>query len=457
MTISRKPLFCRTGGILPSARIPSLRILPILILSAVLTGCSGEPDKTESSATGENSGTSGRNGDGGQTAEKSPATPSGKTLPTASIPGKQPGGTTARKKPTPPAEGTPQWYIHQILLLRFEKYPQTDDVEKLRQLRRERNLKIVRLAEQCIARTHKDPELESVFNAAVHQLLEARVQLALQGKEEDIVELYDLAEVLFKRNPKSKAAAEAAYRVAVFANTNARRYPDPKTGWLSEFIRRARLFATDFPHERARAVRLLDVAGRSCESHRRIREAITVYEQLRTQFSDLPQAQRAVAVLRRLKLPGKGLQLAGPTIDGGFIDIKDYRGKVVLVVFWASDSKPCTEVLPQLKVLGEKYRPAGLEIIGVNLDKEEPVVDAYLEQSKLTWPQVFYPDRNKRRWDNLIARYYGVRELPTLWLVDRTGTVRDIFVDPQRLESRVKTLLPPRTAGRKSPLPKSPR
>jgi len=419
----------------------------------VLAGCGGGDGETPDNAQRAKS--AAKSEPSSKTPDKDQSTPETdadkkqeKTLPAASIAGKEESKAAKRKKATPPPEGTPQWYIHQILLLRFEKLPETDDVEKLRKLRRERNLKIVELAEQCIAKTHKNPEQEQVFNAAVHQLLEARVALALQGKEEDIVALYELADVLYKRDKKSKAAAEAAYRVAVFANTNAVRYPDPETGWLNEFVRRARLFATDFPQEQSRAVRLLDVAGRSCEFYRQIPEAIKCYEQLQSQFPEMPQAKRSTAILRRLKLPGKPLQLAGPTIDGGFIDIKDYKGKVVLVVFWASDNKRCKQLVPKLKTLGEKYKQAGFEIIGVNMDKEEPVVDTYLEKTGLTWPQIFYPDRSKRRWDNLIAKHYGVRQLPTLWLVDDAGTVRKTFLDTQKLEAEIQPLLTKRTAAR---------
>ena len=348
--------------------------------------------------------------------------------------------TKKPEPPKPPKKGTPQWYIHEILMIRFQKFEAGADAAKLRKLRKERNDKIVKLAEECIAKTHKDKDQQQVFNAAVHQLLEARVALALQGTQKEINALYDVADALYKRDPKSKAAADAAYRVAAFANVNAIRFPDPKNGWLKEFVRRARLFANDFKHDKTRAAQLLSIAGQSCEAHRQTADAISCYTQLQANFADMPQAKRAVAILRRLKLPGKPLQLAGPTIDGGFLDVKDAKGKVLLVVFWASDNKPSRDLNAMLLPISKKYKKAGLRIVGVNLDREEPVVDTYLEKSKIDWPQVFYPDRTKRRWENLIAKYYGIRALPTIWLVDQAGIVRDTQVNASTLDKRLESI-----------------
>jgi thiol-disulfide isomerase/thioredoxin len=147
-------------------------------------------------------------------------------------------------------------------------------------------------------------------------------------------------------------------------------------------------------------------------------------------------------------LPGRPLELAGQTLDGGFLDIKDYKGKVVLVTFWATDRKECRDTLPQLKQLGDRYRKFGFEIVGVNLDSEEPAVDEFLTESKIGWPQIFYANRGKRRWDNPIVKYYAVRGVPTLWLVDANGRVVETDADPKKLEPKVRSLLQRRVSKR---------
>jgi thiol-disulfide isomerase/thioredoxin len=422
------------------------RFLTWTIAAALLAGALPACSKNGDPPADADAGNSGQNG--GAASKSRPAgNAKSSGSPTASATGKTP-VAKYHDPPSAPKQGTPEWYVHEMLVLRVQKYPDTADVKRLRDLRRDRNLKIVKLAEEAIALTNKRKDLEEVFNASVHQLIESRVALALQGKEEDIVALYDLADVLYKRDKTSKSAAEAAYRVAVFANTNAMRYPDPKAGWLEEFVRRARLFATDFPGQKARAVQLLDVAGRSCELSGRLEDALKCYEQISKQFAGMAQAQYATAVLRRLRLPGRPLELAGQTLDGGFLDIKDYKGKVVLVTFWATDRKECRDTLPQLKQLGDRYRKFGFEIVGVNLDSEEQAVDEFLTESKIGWPQIFYANRGKRRWDNPIVKYYAVRGVPTLWLVDANGRVVETDADPKKLEPKVRSLLQRRVSKR---------
>jgi thiol-disulfide isomerase/thioredoxin len=427
----------------PTAKRLICTAMAAMLAGAVL-GCgskSGAPQEDADAA---------KSADGAAVTAKSKAATGGaakSNAPTVAVKGNSPAEDDP-EPPAPPKKGTPQWYVHEMVLLRLQKYPNTTDLERLRALRRERNLKIIKLAEEAIAATNKDKSQPEVFNATVHYLIESRVELAQQGREEDIGALYDLADVLYKRDKTSKSAAEAAYKVAVFANTNAMRYPDAKSGWLTEFVRRARLFATDFPQRKAQAVQLLDVAGRSCELNGRTTDAITCYEQLIKQFPDMPQARYAAAVLRRLRLPGRPLELAGQTLDGGFLDVKDYKGKVVLVAFWSTDRKACRETLPGLKQLGDRYKKSGFEIVGVNLDVDEPPVDDYLEKSKIGWPQIFYANRSKRRWDNPVVKYYAIRNVPTLWLVDANGKVIDADADPKKLEPKVRSLLQRRVSKR---------
>jgi peroxiredoxin len=166
-------------------------------------------------------------------------------------------------------------------------------------------------------------------------------------------------------------------------------------------------------------------------------EAIECYTLLKQQYPETPRGKQVDALLRRLTLAGRPLQLAGPTIDGGYISIDDFRGHNVLVVFWATDADRFVELLPDLTAIAEQHTAAGLKVIGVNLDAEEPPVDAFLTQHSLTWPQIFYSDPAKRRWENPIARYYGVQDIPTIWLVDARGVVVDTQVKLSELEQKL--------------------
>ena len=80
--------------------------------------------------------------------------------------------------------------------------------------------------------------------------------------------------------------------------------------------------------------------------------------------------------------------------------IEKNKGKAVLIVFWGTQARVFADFLPQLNQLKGRYAQHGLEVVGVNLDEEEPAIDAFLEKHILDWPQIFYSDREKRGWKN---------------------------------------------------------
>ena len=66
---------------------------------------------------------------------------------------------------------------------------------------------------------------------------------------------------------------------------------------------------------------------------------------------------------------------------------------------------------------------------------------SWLETNPLPWRQVFFADTDKRRWDNPLVRYYGLREIPTTWLIDHRGVARNAAVDPAAMEPELRDLL----------------
>jgi hypothetical protein len=383
-------------------------------------------------------------GGGGNAAGEKASESSG--LPTASL-----GGGSKKAKPvedeseTPkePEPGTPEWNLLEITKIRVQTTPAAEnlDVSKLAQIRRERNERIIDLATAVIGATHQNPKQEELLVAGVHQLMESRTQLALQGNAEDVEALYSDCETLQKKFPKSKAAAEAAFSRVLFARTNATMRGLKEPRWLEEFARQARLFATTFPEEETRAMIVLQAAARSCELHRKYDEAAGCYAAIEKKFPKHQHAAQASAALRRLSLKGQTLQLAGPTLDGGFSRIDDFAGKLVLVCFWDTESEEFLKTVPMIQSIAKKYGKSGLAVIGVNLDEEESTVAEYLEEHPMPWPHIFHPDPLQRRWDNPVVKYYGVQDVPCLWLVDGEGTVVDMTVQPETLEKVVREQL----------------
>lgn len=123
--------------------------------------------------------------------------------------------------------------------------------------------------------------------------------------------------------------------------------------------------------------------------------------------------------LRRLVLVGaacamlapiSGLSVAAP------VDLADYRGKVVILDFWASWCVPCRRSFPWLNQMQEKYAAEGLVVIGVNLDNDSAEAARFLDEYPVNFNIVY--DRDKE-----LARAYDVIAMPSSYVIARDGTV----------------------------------
>jgi thiol-disulfide isomerase/thioredoxin len=118
--------------------------------------------------------------------------------------------------------------------------------------------------------------------------------------------------------------------------------------------------------------------------------------------------------------------------------LESLRGRVVLLDFWASWCGPCREIIPQLNALQDRYGAQGLSVVGITTDPPDTAA-AFKERVGMR-----YSVEVDRHADT--SRTYGVSALPTLFVVDRRGVVRDLSVgfDPShgpQLEAVVKELL----------------
>jgi hypothetical protein len=340
-----------------------------------------------------------------------------------------------------PKEGTPEWLVHEGTKLLIAPPPSTEDVEVLKAHRRERNEKIIKLSQQAIAETRGNKEKERVLNLAVHNLMEARLQQALTGERADIDALYEDAKTLSQRDPKSRAAAEGAHTLVNFAYTMAKNAAGGSPKWIKEFARQACRFAERFPGEERRSLPLLFTAGRSCELAGLDGEALDCYTLIQKDFPQNAFAGRVAPIVRRLNLPGSPPRLAGPTLDGDQISIDDFLGKVVLVVFWSSEVKPFLDQLPQLLELAKKQSRRGLVVLGVNLDQDRTAVEQFVLQHKIPWTQIFETESEKQGWNNPTVNFYGIMDVPALWLVDQNGNVVSTSVKVETLAGALGKLI----------------
>ncbi|MCY4488791.1 MAG: TlpA disulfide reductase family protein [Deltaproteobacteria bacterium] len=106
------------------------------------------------------------------------------------------------------------------------------------------------------------------------------------------------------------------------------------------------------------------------------------------------------------------------TVDaaGNKVASEDYRGKVVLLNFWATWCPPCRLEMPDMERLYQEFRGQGLEVVAVNFMETAGEVNAFAEEQKLTYPMLMDPRSE-------IAGEYGVMRLPETVLIGRRGEV----------------------------------
>lgn len=106
-------------------------------------------------------------------------------------------------------------------------------------------------------------------------------------------------------------------------------------------------------------------------------------------------------------------------LEGNPISLAEYRGKVVLIDFWAVWCGPCLGEIPRIKRVYEKYHDKGFEVIGVSLDEDEAALRAYIHENEMPWRHIF----DGQKWSGHLVEQYGVRSIPAPFLIDREGKV----------------------------------
>lgn len=104
-------------------------------------------------------------------------------------------------------------------------------------------------------------------------------------------------------------------------------------------------------------------------------------------------------------------------LDGKPVSLQQYRGKVVLLDFWAVWNGFCVGEMLRVKKIYDTYKDQGFDIIGVSLDTDEAKLRNYLKKNDIPWRQIYTGLERQ----SPLAQQYDVRSIPARWLIDRDG------------------------------------
>lgn len=142
----------------------------------------------------------------------------------------------------------------------------------------------------------------------------------------------------------------------------------------------------------------------------------------------------AIFEVRHLRLGRTASNLSGESVNGDAIDLSAFRGKVVLIDFWATWCAPCAKVMPELRSLQNELGATNFSVLGVSADTDKERLSQFIDQYDLQWPIIF--DRKhelQNRWQAM--------SLPSYYVLDQSGVVRYRGEDHRVAANTAKTLL----------------
>jgi thiol-disulfide isomerase/thioredoxin len=152
--------------------------------------------------------------------------------------------------------------------------------------------------------------------------------------------------------------------------------------------------------------------------------------------------ETAAAGLKRVGLMGSTPKIQGTVFGGEKFDWAKYKGKVVLIDFWATWCGPCMRELPNVKKAYEKYHDKGFDVVGISLDEDKDALTEFLDKEKLPWKTLYEDDPAKHGFEGVkLAQEFGIDAIPATFLVDQHGKIVSIAARGEQLQSQLEQLL----------------
>jgi thiol-disulfide isomerase/thioredoxin len=244
--------------------------------------------------------------------------------------------------------------------------------------------------------------------------LYAAMRLRVEGAEAKLEEVDKLA----LAEPSVAVEDKLAIRMRqVEAHSSAKMQESPEAA-ARLYVEGARGLLKEFPGRPEPYAMLLEVSADDPGSRATVAEVAN---------SDAPERikTRAQGMLHRLDALGKPFELKFTAVDGREVDLEKMKGKMVLIDLWATWCGPCVAALPKVKETYDKLQKLDFEIVGISFDSDKEALEKFVHAKEIPWPQYF----DGKGWENKLGKEYGVSSIPSMWLVDRKGILRDLHAE----------------------------
>ena len=149
------------------------------------------------------------------------------------------------------------------------------------------------------------------------------------------------------------------------------------------------------------------------------------------------QIESMIARMEKVQVGSVAPDFTLPDVDGNPVNLSSFRGKYVLVDFWAAWCPDCRKENPNIVAAWEKYKDKNFAVLGVSLDRNRDQWLAAIEKDGLKWTQV----SDLKYWSSDAAVLYCIRWIPMSFLIDPEGKIVSIGLEGEELHNKLEELL----------------
>jgi thiol-disulfide isomerase/thioredoxin len=225
------------------------------------------------------------------------------------------------------------------------------------------------------------------------------------------------------------------------------------SAWVEPLLRAQ--IASDALRPAQRAKQMLALAGylqQAAELHpsqaeQFQREAIGLFTELAEKYPNqelVPgrtigaMARGGLFAIKHLGIGKRAPDIEGEDLEGVSLKLSDYRGKVVVLSFWASWCFPCMEMVPHERELVEQYQGKPFVLLGVNADPDREQLKTVLKEHRITWRSFWCGEKGP---SGAIPMTWNVQSWPSVYVLDSAGVIRAKNVLGKALDKKVAELV----------------